>query len=44
MTDTLDDATASAAEAAADVAAEADAMTTRIKKATKDVAEGGVEG
>ena len=44
VTDTLDDATASAAEAAADVAAEADALTTRVKKATKDVADGSTEG
>ena len=42
--ETLDAASASAAEAAADVAAEADAMTTRIKKATSDVVEGGTEG
>jgi len=41
--DTLDDVTASAAEAAASTAAEADEITARIKKSTKDVAEGSTE-
>jgi gas vesicle protein len=43
VSDALDDATASAAEAAASTAAEADALTSRIRKATKDVAEGSPE-
>ena len=39
--ETLDAAQASAAEAAAEVAAEADEMTTRIKRTAKDVTENG---
>ena len=42
--ETLDAASASAAEAAADVAAEADAMTTRVKKTASDVAKDATEG
>ena len=41
--DTLDAASASAAEAAADVAAEADAMTTPIKQTATDVVEGSTD-
>ena len=43
-TSALDDATATAAEAAATTDAEADALTTRIKKSTSDVVEGATEG
>lgn len=40
-TETLDAASASAAEAAADLTAEADAITAKIKSTTKDVAGNG---
>lgn len=41
VSETLDAASASAAEAAADLTAEADAITAKIKSTTKDVAANG---